>query len=641
MNQGGFRFARHQGFADRCGRLGGTGGQFADMDNDGDLDIVIADAFRRDGSRGPALLINDWPRDRFINALEIDPGNLLSAITSKGNASCVVADFTGNGKCDVLLAPIGEEPFLVENVTPGGHWIEIDLRGTREQDKKSRSNNSAIGARVEIKTGTIFQQYVVGAPSGQVAMPPYRIHAGLGEYIKVDWLRIMWPDAVLQAELEVPADQVMTITELQRKVSSCPHLFAWDGSHFEFVSDFGGMGGLGYLVAPGLYARPDPTEYLPVPNLKPRDGEYVLQALEPIEEIVYFDEAKLIAVDHPVETEVYPHEMMAVGAPPPPFELFCFKDPIEPVRAIDHYGADVTEKVRTVDRRYAGATEPDPRFTGLAKEHFVELDFGDRLQAVSPRSRLVLFLYGWVEYAYSSTNFAASQASLRLQAPSVHVFRDGAWVELFHEVGYPAGIRHMMTLDVTGKVLPSDQRIRISSNMELYWDRIFIAPILRDAPLCVQEVSVKSANLHFLGYPREYSPDGRHPNLYDYGSVDGAVAWKIMEGNYTRYGEVAELLEKADDCYVIMGRGEELTLRFSADVLAPVPAGCRRSFILKTDSFCKDMDLYSAYPDTVEPLPFHSQSRYPYGADENYPDDEKRREYRRRFNTRRVGGPGN
>jgi hypothetical protein len=114
-----------------------------------------------------------------------------------------------------------------------------------------------------------------------------------------------------------------------------------------------------------------------------------------------------------------------------------------------------------------------------------------------------------------------------------------------------------------------------------------------------------------------------------------------MEGNYTRYGEVSELLEKADDCYVIMGRGEELTLRFSVDAFGKVPAGCHRSFILKTDSFCKDMDLYSAYPDTVEPLPFHSMSNYPYGVNEKYPDDEKRREYRRRFNTRRVGGPGN
>jgi hypothetical protein len=198
----------------------------------------------------------------------------------------------------------------------------------------------------------------------------------------------------------------------------------------------------------------------------------------------------------------------------------------------------------------------------------------------------------------------------------------------------------MMTLDVTGKILPGDRRIRISSNMELYWDRIFMAPVLEDAGLSVREVALTNADLHFLGYPREYSPDGRHPTLYDYSNIDRAIPWKIMKGNYTRYGEVTELLETADDCYVIMGRGEELTLRFPADAFGPTPEGCRRSFILKTDSFCKDMDLYSAYPDTVEPLPFHAMSTYPYGVNEKYPDDEKRREYRKRFNTRRVGDAG-
>ena len=641
VNQGGFRFERQEDFSERFGRLRGTGGQFVDVDNDGDLDILIADALRRDGLRGPSILINDRQLRRFIDAQEVDPGNLLSAIHFKGNASCVAADFTGNGKCDILLAPIGERPFLIENVTPGGHWIEIDLRGTQGQDRKTRSSNSAVGARVEINSGSLSQQYVVGISSGPVAMAPYRIHAGLGDNSKVDWLRIVWPDAVLQAELELAADQIMKIEELQRKVSSCPHLFAWDGSHYQFISDFGGMGGIGYLTTPGQYARPDPTEYVPIPNLRPRDGEYIFQVLEPLEETVYLDEVKLIAVDHPAGTQVYPHEMMAINISPPPFELFCFRETIEPVSAVDHRGVDVTENIRKADRRYAGATEPDERFIGLADDHFVELDFGDRLRAVLPDSRLVLFLEGWVEYPYSSTNFASSQANLSPRAPSLYVFRNGQWVELFDQVGYPAGIRHMMTLDVTGKILPGDRRIRISSNMELYWDRIFMAPILENAGLNVREVAVKSADLHFLGYPQEYSPDGRHPTLYDYGNVDRSIPWKMMKGDYTRYGEVAELLAEPDDCYVIMGRGEEVTLHFSTDAFGPTPEGYRRSFILKTDSFCKDMDLYSAYPDTVEPLPFHSMSTYPYGANEKYPEDEKRREYKKRFNTRRVGDTGN
>jgi hypothetical protein len=194
----------------------------------------------------------------------------------------------------------------------------------------------------------------------------------------------------------------------------------------------------------------------------------------------------------------------------------------------------------------------------------------------------------------------------------------------------------MMTLDVSGKIRAADRKIRITSNMELYWDRIFLAVPRDDLAVSTSEVAAGSADLHYLGYPRQFSPDGRHPNLYDYSNIDRNDAWKLMSGHYTRFGEVRELLEEADDCFVIMGRGEELTLRFAARAFGPVPEGCRRSFILKTDSYCKDMDLYTAHPDTVEPLPFHGMSGYPYRGDERYPDNEKTVEYRRNYNTRRV-----
>lgn len=665
-NLGPFKFERDKDFSNQHGALGGTGAQFADIDNDGDLDIVVPDAHRRDGSRGPVLLLNDWPNPRFLNAAGVDPGNLLAAIRTDGDAVCVVADFDADqawdGKNDILLLAMNQPPMLVKNVTRGGHFVALDLLGTRlggagttpaaggagggrnppsggtSQKLSSRSANSAIGARVDVKAGTAVQQYVVGGSSGATAMPPLRIHAGLGAKSEIEWLRIFWPDAALQAEMQLAANRLFQVQEVNRKPGSCPHLFAWDGSRFALVSDFGGVGGLGFFLAPGSYVRPDPTEYLPIPQLEPRVGEYLLQVLEPLEEVVYLDEAKLIAVDHPVGTEVYPREMAAAGAPPPPFELFCVGEPIEAVRAVDHRGVDVTEAIRRIDRRYAGATDADERFTGYAKDHFVELDFGDRLDGVRPDARLILLLHGWVEYAYSSTNYAAGQAGLRLKAPSLHVLRGGRWVELVHEAGYPAGFQHVMTLELTGKLQPGDRRIRISSNMELYWDRIFLARHRRDARLSVQEVAAKGADLHFFGYPREYSPDGRQPNLFDYSNVDRTMPWKLMTGDYTRYGEVTELVREADDCYVIMGRGEELSLRFAADAFGPVPPGCRRSFLLKADSYSKDMDLYTAYPDTVEPLPFHAMSGYPYGAGERYPDNEKTRAYRQRYNTRRVGG---
>jgi len=648
-NEGACHFARDADFAQRVGRTGASGGQFVDMDNDGDLDVVIADLARPGGKRGPAIFVNEWPACRFTDVLDIDPGNLLAAVKFEGYASGITADFTGDGRCDIFLAPAGEQPFLIENATKGGHWIQIDLQGIQGQDGKSRSNNSAIGARVDVKTGLISQQYVVGTPSGPAASPPLRVHAGLGPHATVDWLRVTWPDAVLQAELELPADQTVKVVEIPRKVSSCPHLFAWTGSHVEFISDFGGMGGLGYLTAPGErlpnanrcvgdpeYAPPDSTEYVPVPNLQPRDREYILHVVEPIEEVVYLDEVKLLAVDHPGGTRVYPNEMMAVNAAPSRFEVFCIENVVDPVRAVDHRGADVTEAIRAEDRIYAGPDQPDPRFVGFAQEHFVELDFGQRLSALAPDARLVLFLNGWVHYGYSSTNFSASQAGIRLRAPSLYVQRGQRWVELFHEVGYPAGIRHTMTLEVTGKLLPTDRRLRIVTNMELYWDRIFVASVPAPAPLRVQMIPITRAELRFLGYPREYSPDGKQPDLYDYSQVDRAVPWKTMQGSYTRYGDVTALLHEPDDCYVIMGPGEEVTLHFSADRLEPPAPGCERSFLLKTDSYCKDMDLYTAFPETIEPLPFHDMSQYPYKSDETYPQDDKHRQYRREFNTRQI-----
>ncbi|RMF91886.1 MAG: cytochrome c biogenesis factor, partial [Planctomycetota bacterium] len=412
------------------------------------------------------------------------------------------------------------------NATPGGHWIAIDLRGTIGQDKKTRSNNSAIGARVEIKTGAVLQQFTVGNMSGPAAQTPLRIHAGLGPNTKVDWLRIIWPDGVLQAELELPADRVHQVAELQRKTSSCPVLFAWDGQQFRFVADFGGVGGLGYWIGPGKYAAPDPTEQLLLPALEPRDGHYELRCLTPLEETTYLDRVELVAVDHPEGTHILPHERMAVRSAPPPDELFCFAGELDPIRARDHLGRDVTGALAEVDRICAGCTHPDSRFHGVADEHWVELDFGDRLRELSPNRRWILCLNGWVEYGYSSTNYAAYQAGLVPEAPTVEVWRNGQWVTIADQAGYPAGICHWMTLDLTGKLQPSDRRLRIRSSMELYWDRIYLAEDLGPQRMQQHVVELAAADLHYYGYPREYSPDGRRPNWYDYANPDQSVSWK-------------------------------------------------------------------------------------------------------------------
>ena len=85
---------------------------------------------------------------------------------------------------------------------------------------------------------------------------------------------------------------------------------------------------------------------------------------------------------------------------------------------------------------------------------------------------------------------------------------------------------------------------------------------------------------------------------------------------------------------MILGAGDELTLRFPALSLPELPRGWKRDFLLFVDGWAKEAEANTAFGDTVEPLPFHAMSGYPYGADEHYPDTKPHRAYLRKYNVR-------
>ncbi len=118
--------------------------------------------------------------------------------------------------------------------------------------------------------------------------------------------------------------------------------------------------------------------------------------------------------------------------------------------------------------------------------------------------------------------------------------------------------------------------------------------------------------------------------------------WNPTSGFYTRYGDVSELLETADDRFIIMGSGDEVRLLFAASELPALDDGFRRDFLLYVNGWVKDGDLNTAFAQSVEPLPFHGMSGYPYAAGEHYPQDPEHQRYRVQYNTRpalRLLGP--
>ncbi len=592
------------------------GAAFADVDNDSDLDIL---AVVNEGEVLAAVYQNT-PQG-FQRAAELKAGD---PNVGEGR-SLAVADVDRDGKLDVAVGTQrGRIVFYRNASAETGRWIRVAARGLR-------SNKDGFGAKVEVKAGRSRQRREARAASGFLSQNEHPLHFGLGSHPSADYIRFLWPGGVKQIEMDIAGGQTVVVEELNRKGTSCPLLYAWDGHRIRFVTDFLGGSAVGNLLAPGRYNYPDTEEIVKLEQFPVRDrqGSFELRWVNQLEEVMMYDKASLIAVDHPKGMEIFPNERLMPAPPYPEPKIYPVTRPRTPV-AWDHQGRDVTQLITKEDRRYPDNFELLP-FKGYAESHALTLDLG-RLE---PEEHVVLLLHGWVDYADSSSNLAAAQAGVVGRPPYLEVGDgSGRFEPGLAQMGFPAGLPKTMLVDLGGLVGPDKNRVRITTNMRLYWDRIQIATRVSNADLVTTELHPNKAELSFLGYPAAYSPDGKAPHLYDYSTVATTEHWDTHAGAYTRYGDVRELVETVDDRYVIARHGDELALSFDAGRLPPLPAGWKRTFLVYADGFGKDMDLNSARPNTVEPHPFHGMSAYPYPPEEHYPDTESHRRYREIYNTR-------
>jgi hypothetical protein len=181
----------------------------------------------------------------------------------------------------------------------------------------------------------------------------------------------------------------------------------------------------------------------------------------------------------------------------------------------------------------------------------------------------------------------------------------------------------------------ASRKLRIATSLCVYWDEIYLSDDALQHETRQSEAPLLSADLHFRGFSASrIHPERKQPDTYTYAPVSATTWWNPTAGLYTRYGDVSELLQQVEDRLVILGSGDEIALEFDASALAPPGPGWTRDFLLKVDGWAKDRDPNTAFSSTVDPLPFHGMSRYPYPASERFPDDERRREYRRQYNTR-------
>jgi tetratricopeptide (TPR) repeat protein len=590
-----------------------------DIDLDGWPDVIGA---AKDVK--PALLQN-LGDSRLEHKAESLPKMSAIAIAS--------ADFDSDSIPDLLVW--SEEGLSLQRSQGNGN-VAVVIEATGLRDKGSapppqRTNSDGIGCRVIAMAGphwTAAERTTNSAGLGQSVLPSI---LGMGKAERADAVLLHWPDGVIQGEVNVAVGRTTRIVEHNWKPTSCPVLLTWDGERFVFVTDFLGAGSMGESSVDGSTRPPRPEESIKIEpgQLKAKSGQYVLKVTEPMDEVVFLDHLQLTVVDHPAGTAVHPDERFATSDPQPTQELLAFRAPIHPKKATDHRGTDVTERLLKRDRR-AVDNFATSSWLGFAEPHALTLDFGELPKAEGRRWYLVMA--GWTEYPFPESMYAAERAGVAVEWPVLEkLAADGKTWEPLGDLGFPAGLPRVMTREVPGLKPGEKCSLRIRTNLQIYWDEVYLAPA-EDVGMRVHTLDVSKAELASRGMIQEIHPDGRPPVAYDDSKTEAVPVTK-WKGKLTRLGDVTELLTKADDRFVVFGPGDEVTVHFDACKLPEVPAGWERSFVLRSRGYSKDSVPTTQTGGTVGPLPFRAMKNYPDfgGVQPPKTDAEK-------WNTRPAGG---
>ena len=594
-----------------------------DIDNDGWIDLAVI----VETKAGPQVCVlrnrGDGTFEDVSQALGLDKVALAAP------RGLIASDVEGKGVADLIVTQLNAPPVFLRNEGANkNHSVRLDLAGLAD-------NKTALGAKVEIFSNGHWQKWEIAGASGYQTQSPPQILVGLGDSPGIDLLRILWPTGVLQDEIDLPKTQVIAMKEADRRGSSCPVLFAWDGHKYRLVTDVIGAAVVGHWFTPQRRNIPNPGEWIKVDGAGVAlvDGKASMRFIEPMEEVNYIDQLRLVAVDHPDDVEVNPDERFLDDPPFASGRVVASQATHPPVAAWDGEGHDVLDILTRRDHKFASGFTQSP-YDGFANLHPLTLDLGE----VKPDAPLRLLMTGYVNYFSATSLYAAWQSGVKPIAPYVEAqLPDGSWQPITGEAGFPAGLQRTIVVDLTGKLPAGTHRIRFQTNLEIFWDQVLIDQS-RDAQVRTAEMPLTRATLHFRGYPTQIEGASPGDFDYDYDRVSLTGPFQHERGNYTRVGDVTSLVTAIDDRFAIFGSGEEIAAEFDATQLPQLPPHWKRDYFFYANGFVKDMDWWDGSPFTVAQLPFHNMSTYPYPETETYPDDDDSLAYQLNWNDRFDSG---
>ncbi len=593
--------------------LGGrpvAGLHLVDYDNDGWLDLIAfgdqgAWAWRNRGHAG---------FDEVTSALGLDRVG--------GGTALVGADFDADGDTDFVASSADGLHFWRNDGGNANRQLKLHLVG-------KRSNASALGVRVDVIAGN-------WRTSRTVRRVPLEI--GVGDHGQLDAIKLHWFD-LSTSLVDVPVKpEPLAVDEPTLPSGSCPYLYAWDGKQFRFVTDILGAAPLGLPASKTHLIPADPEEFLSLDDesqFPPRDGAYEVRVTDELREVLYLDEARLVVVDHPAGTLVYPTSKMRAQPPFPPHELWTLRPLGVPRQATRNDGLDVTAALARVDGEMASPVRlRRPQLRGLAEPFSVTLDFG----SIPVDRPLVLALTGWLHFGGGMANIAASlDPTLPFPFPTLEVeTSDGSWQKLAIDVGTPAGKTKTILVDLENKLPPGARRLRLGTAFEIHWDCARLCERVTNDPAQERWLDADRADMHWRGFSRYADLPASLPLTPQYTEVFMTPPWdRTPSGWCTRYGEIGNLVQARDDKLALLNGGDEVALSYAAAALPPKAPGMVRNFFLHVVGWDKDADFHVVRGWDVEPLPFAGMDDQAYGRQLRPAtlDDT----WQKKYNTRWVG----
>ena len=532
-----------------------------------------------------------------------------------------VVDWDEDGRLDLVAATKSGISWLKNTTETDSGYVSLHLIG--DEQNTGRIPRDAYGSMAELNVYGRYQAKMVKSQT---------THFGLGNLRELPSIRVLWSNGMPQSVV-TPARDANVYFPIYLK-GSCPFLYTWDGEKFVFVTDCLWAAPLGLLQNREKLVPSREWEYLKVPGDLLQlndDGQYQIQLTEELWEAAYFDKVELIAIDHPSEVEIYTNEKVG-----PPFisqyQVHAVQNRLTPRSAIGTQGQDVLEQVFQADDVYYQGFQ-NRVVQGLVDEHWLELDLGD----LSEAKQVTLFLTGWIHPTDTSLNVSFTDHPDRNspRLPELWVVNEqGQWDRWDAPIGFPGGKTKTIAIDLSELCPRPDGRLRIVTTAEIYWDEAFYVVDPQAQDFHEWPMSAKSAHLHYRGFSAREKRGPRQPEIFDYARVTTTPKWGPMQGRFTRYGDVTQLLQAADDRMVVMGSGDEMTVSFDPP-RSDIPPGWKRDFFLHCVGWDKDADLNTILGQSTEPMPFNGMTRYPYADNDKNWKTSEFREYFSDYQTRR------